>query len=405
MALPTSRRRFLHLLALASGGGLLAACSQPAAPPSPTAAPAKPTAAPQATSAASTPAAAPTTAPVAKTAPTAAPPLAKPGQAVPKDHPTIAALYEAAKKEGGLLWWDQHEEPVVRKFTDAFVKQFPGVQVEFFYGTQDVLNQRAVQEARAGQVSYDFIDSGQNYPNYKDVGIITDKTDFTELLTLAGVDKQFIKQGTYSPEFTVHGAAYNTNLVKPEELPDSLAGFADPKWKGKLAIEARLRPFVYATEFVGGEEAVVEMLQKIKENNPRPTNGDIQSNTLLAAGEFPVLVGAYLQRRIAMTDKPWAFVNLKQVTTVEPGPGYIVPATAPHPNAGRLFMWWFMSPEGQALTDELRFKGNPAPGTGTGPSKYLEERKMEVKFASQSVEQNYQRYMRRYLEALGMPVT
>jgi hypothetical protein len=28
------------------------------------------------------------------------PPVAKPGQAVPKDHPTSAALNDAAKKEG-----------------------------------------------------------------------------------------------------------------------------------------------------------------------------------------------------------------------------------------------------------------------------------------------------------------
>jgi branched-chain amino acid transport system substrate-binding protein len=37
-----------------------------------------------------------------------------------------------------------------------------------------------------------------------------------------------------------------------------------------------------------------------------------------------------------------------------------------------------MGPEGQAMTDDLRFKGNPAPGTGTGPSKYLEQHHIAV---------------------------
>jgi len=331
--------------------------------------------------------------------------VAKVGQAVPKDSPMIATLYEAAKKEGTVSWWDQHEQSVAGQFTDAFQKQFPGVTVEFFEGTQDVLKARSIQEARAGRVSFDFIDTGQNWPSYQDAGLVNDKTDFTDLLVSAGVDKTFVVNGTYSPEFTVYGAAYNTDLVKPADLPDSLAGFADSKWKGQLAVEARLRPYVYGTPFLGGEEKVVDMLKSLKENNPRPTDGDTKSQGLLVAGEFPVLVGAYLQRLIMMKDKPWGFVSFKEVWSNVPGPGYIVPLGAPHPNAGKLFLWWFMSPEGQALTDSLRFKGNPAPGTGTGPSKYLEEHKIGIKFAPREYEDNYDKYLRKYLEALGLPVT
>src|SRR5437868_3309898 len=178
MLQPLSRRRFLVIAGVASAGGLLAACSQasPAAPPTaasqPTAAPApKPTAAP---------AAAPTAA--ATLVGAAVPPVAKAGQAVPKDHPTIAALYEAAKKEGKVSWWDQHDQAVAQKFVDAFQKQFPGVTVEFFEGTQDVLKARSIQEARAGRVSFDFIDTGQNWPAYQDAAIVDAKTDFNDIL-------------------------------------------------------------------------------------------------------------------------------------------------------------------------------------------------------------------------------
>lgn len=417
----TSRRRFLHLLGLASGASLLAACAQtpPAAPTAaPAAAPPKPTTAPApapTTAAAAAPttaptaapkpaAAAPTTAPAVVAAPTT-PPLAKPGVAVPKDSPAIAALYDAAKKEGTISWWDQHEQSVAQQFIDAFTKQFPGLNVEFFEATQDVLKARSIQEARAGRVSFDFIDTGQNFPSYKDVGIITAETQFTDLLVSAGVDKTFIVEGTYSPEFNVYGSAYNTDLVKESELPDTLDGFSDPKWKGQLAIEARLRPYVYGTPHLGGEEKVVDMLTRLKANNPRPTDGDTKSQGLLVAGEFPVLVGAYLQRIIMMKGKPWGFVSFKEVWSNVPRQGYVVPAGAPHPNGGKLFMWWFMGPEGQALTDSLRFKGNPAPGTGTGPSKYLEEHKMTVKFTPGEYDQNYDKYLRKYLEALGLPIT
>jgi iron(III) transport system substrate-binding protein len=415
---PTTRRRFLVLAALASGGGLLAACSQAATAPSPTTAPPaaapKPTSAPAAAAtvavaataaptAAPKPAAAPTTA--APAVATAAPPaVAKPGQAVPKDNPTIAALYDEAKKEGKVSWWDQHDQAVAQKFIDAFQKQFPGVTVEFFEGTQDVLKARSMQEARAGKVSFDFIDTGQNWPDYQATNIVDAKTDFTDLLTLAGVDKTFIVDGTYSPEFNVYGSAYNTDLVKEADLPDSLDGFSDPKWKGQLAIEARLRPYVYGTPFLGGEDGVVNMLKRLKDNNPRPTDGDTKSQGLLVAGEFPVLIGAYLQRLIMMKDKPWGFVPFKDVWSNVPRQGYIVPNGAPHPNAGKLYLWWFMGPEGQALTDSERFKGNPAPGTGTGPSKYLEQHHMAVHFAPIEIDLNYDKYLKKYLDAIGLPV-
>jgi hypothetical protein len=53
----------------------------------------------------------------------------------------------------------------------------------------------------------------------------------------------------------------------------------------------------------------------------------------------------------------------------------------------------------------LRFKGNPAPGTNTGPSKYLQEHNIAIKFAPREYEDNYDKYLRKYLEALGLPVT
>ncbi|MBV9892533.1 MAG: extracellular solute-binding protein [Chloroflexi bacterium] len=396
----TTRRRFLYMVGIVSGGGVLSACTQASAP-QPTAAP--PTAAPSKPT--TPPAAAPTTVtPPAVVPTTALPPVAKVGQAVPSTHPTIAALYDAAKKEGKVSWWDQHEQGIAQQFIDAFHKQFPEVGVDYFEGTQDVVQARAVQEARAGHVSFDFQDTGQNWGAFADAKLVDDKTDFTDILTLAGIDKQFIVNGTYSPEFNVYGCSYNTEMVKLEDLPTTWEGFTDPKWKGQLAVETRLRPFVYGTPFLGGEDAVKALLQRLAANDIRPTDGDTKSQTLLVGGEFPILVGAYLQRLINMQGKPWGFVPLDTVFSNEPGPGYMVPYGAPHPNAGKLFMFWFMSPDGQSLTDTLRFKGNPAPGSGTGPSKYLEDHHETVKFAPREYEDNYDKYMKEYQAALGLPV-
>ncbi len=57
------------------------------------------------------------------------------------------------------------------------------------------------------------------------------------------------------------------------------------------------------------------------------------------------------------------------------------------------------------MTDAERFKGNPAPGTGTGPSKWLEDHHIAVRFSPIEYDLNYDKYLRKYLEALGLPVT
>jgi ABC-type glycerol-3-phosphate transport system substrate-binding protein len=106
---------------------------------------------------------------------------------VPDDHPTIAALYAAAMKEGKVSWWDSHDQAQVQKFTEAFNKHFPNIQIEYFQATEDVTKTRAVQEARAGRVSFDLVNTGQNWLAYRDAGIVDAKTDFTDLLVLAGI--------------------------------------------------------------------------------------------------------------------------------------------------------------------------------------------------------------------------
>lgn len=312
-------------------------------------------------------------------------------------------LYEGARKEGKVVWWDQHEVRVAQKFMDGFKKAYPGIEVEYLEANVDELTPRAIAEARAGRISFDFIDTGQSFLVFKDAGIVSDNAD---ILTAAGIPADQQYQGTFTPEWTVYLASYNPNLVKREELPRNWEGFLDPKWKGKLGLESRLRPFVYGTPFLGGEEKVVDYMKRMKEQTPRMVTGNTATDTLLVAGEFAVAVGTYLQNYVKFKTRgqPWEFVPLDEVYTNEPGPGYTVVNGAPHPNAGRLWMSWFVGPEGLALMDQERYKGNPLPGSGTGPSKMLEENKMTIKISPIEYELNYKKYEAKYLEALGLPI-
>ncbi len=62
---------------------------------------------------------------------------------------------------------------------------------------------------------------------------------------------------------------YNTNLLKPSDLPTSAMDLADPKWKGKLGIapgETDFQPIITSIARTYGEPAALKWLEAVKEN-------------------------------------------------------------------------------------------------------------------------------------------
>ncbi len=84
---------------------------------------------------------------------------------------------------------------------------------------------------------------------------------------------------------------YNTNLVKPEELPSSIFEFTDPKWKDKIGwapTNGSFQSFVTALRVAEGEEKAKQWLEGIKANNVKvyPKNTPIVE--ALSRGEIAV---------------------------------------------------------------------------------------------------------------------
>jgi iron(III) transport system substrate-binding protein len=85
---------------------------------------------------------------------------------------------------------------------------------------------------------------------------------------------------------------YSTDTTNPEDLPDSILGFTDPKWNGKIGwapTNGSFQAFVTALRKIEGEEAARNWLQDIKANGAR----DYPKNTPIveAAGTGEIEVG------------------------------------------------------------------------------------------------------------------
>ena len=85
--------------------------------------------------------------------------------------------------------------------------------------------------------------------------------------------------------------AYNTQNVNPADLPDTIWGFTDPRWRGRIGwppTNGSFQSFVTALRVLEGEERARQWLEAIKANNPKEYPNNIAAVQAVADGEVDV---------------------------------------------------------------------------------------------------------------------
>jgi iron(III) transport system substrate-binding protein len=89
----------------------------------------------------------------------------------------------------------------------------------------------------------------------------------------------------------VRVVVYNTNRIRPEDIPDDMMEFTNPEWKGRIGwapTNASFQTMVTAMRVMWGEEQTTRWLEGILENQPV----EYERNTMIlegvAAGEVDV---------------------------------------------------------------------------------------------------------------------
>ncbi len=143
--------------------------------------------------------------------------------------------------------------------------------------------------------------------------------------------------------------AYNTNLVKPEDAPKSFADLLDPKWAGKMV---KGHPAYSGTIMTATFQIVRELGWEYFEKLSKQRVMQVQSSTdppkKLSLGERAVMAdgneyGVVLLKEAGQPVEP---VYPTEGTPTISGPTGIF-ATAPHPNAAKLFQAWLHTRETQ----------------------------------------------------------
>src|SRR5437899_2693854 len=118
----------------------------------------------------------------------------------------------------------------------AFEKK-SGIKVEVWRALSEKVVQRALTEAQARRFAVDVIET-----NGPEMEMLAREQLFAELKSpyLADIPASAIpKHRQWIPDrLNFFVVAYNTTKVRRDELPRDYRGFLDPKWKGRLGLEA-----------------------------------------------------------------------------------------------------------------------------------------------------------------------
>lgn len=278
------------------------------------------------------------------------------GAATAQTFPTDeAALYEAAKKEGRLVWYESAPLEPMRAIAAAFEKKYPGVKVEVLriVGVQQY--QRFMQETEAKQHMVDVLQLSDQ-PSMMALADEGHLSNWKVPTHDRFPDEYRLKDQAYAGYVTDVAIVYNVNKLTAEEVKmlGDWKAILDPRFKGRFAATtmhcgvcyAGVNLFMdpkYKDKFGGAE-----FLRQIAAQKPAIYSEVLVGLDRVIAGENDFTFWTW--ESAALTK----FKEGAPIRWIHPRPTPIFANTwqgvskyAPHPNAARLFQNWSLSEEGQ----------------------------------------------------------
>jgi iron(III) transport system substrate-binding protein len=259
----------------------------------------------------------------------------------------LQTLIEGARKEGSLSLYTSRVAEDMTPVVEAFTRKY-GVEVQVWRGSNRAVLQRVVQERRGGRCAADVVISGTPSlePLHREQLLQAVRSP-----TLAELMPQALRpHGEWAGiSINIISAAYNTNLVRPNEVPKSYADLKDPRWKGRLAIEADDVDWFAAVVGKLGEAAGLQLFRDIaRTNSPSTRTGHTLIANMVAAGEIPLALTVYSYKpdQLARAGAPIRTLYLAPVIALATGVSVTRCTTRPH---AALLFYEFMLRDAQDI--------------------------------------------------------
>ena len=257
-------------------------------------------------------------------------------------------LVEGAKKERQVVLYSTMTVADGKAFGAAFERKY-GVQLVHWRTSSEKIVQRAVAEARGRRYEADVFESSSNHLEaLRRERLLEDfHTPVLSEIVPAALPRghrQYV-----ADRFVFFVMGYNTNLVKPGELPATFEELLQPRWSGRITIEGTDVTWFAAVTKAMGEQKGLAYFRRLAAMKPEIRHGHIHTAQLVASGEVPFFLTAYNNNMETLKSKG-APVDWKPLQPAFGQAAAIgVARHAPRPHAALLFAEFVLSKEGQEI--------------------------------------------------------
>jgi ABC-type Fe3+ transport system substrate-binding protein len=281
---------------------------------------------------------------------------------------STAELYEKAKAEGALVFYSGGPAAPHEVRAKLFMQQFPGITVSVTGGFSNVLNADIEKQMATGAMTVDmaFFQTVQDFVAWK----ARDK-----LVTFKPEGFDHIYPNLRDPDGTYMALsinaltyAYNTSKLAAIDAPKSALDFLKPAFAGNVITcypaddDATLYLYSLIVKKYGWE-----WMDKYMANKPNFVQGHLDVARSVAAGTniatFDASSSVWPFKRDGKLDVVWSTVDDSPLFTLTGG----IFRGAPHPNAAKLYLTWFLAKEQQASVGSFSVRDDVSPPAGFQP--------------------------------------
>lgn len=263
-------------------------------------------------------------------------------------------LLAGVRAEGFLMLYSSMQAPSIAIIQKAFEEKYD-IKLRFWRGGSEDILRRSMVERKGGREDVDVFESD---------GPVLETMHREALLgkVASPLHQELIPQALrphrewVATRVNVFSAVYNTQLIAVRDVPMDYEGLKDPRWRGKLGIEADDYDWFGSVAHVIGEDRARSTFGAIAASNGFSLRkGHTLMTNLVAAGELPIGLTVYLQN-IDVVKKSGAPVEALLLDPVIARPnGMGISRNPPHPHAALLFYDFVISKEGQNLLRQREF--------------------------------------------------
>lgn len=262
-------------------------------------------------------------------------------------------LVAEAKKEGSLTLYTSITPANLDVLRADFEKKY-GVKINVWRAGDEKVVQRILTENKANRAAFDLahVNSLEMEALHRENVLQRVNSPSIAKLIPAAVPAH----REWLPTFlNIVVQAYNTDKVKKAELPKTYQDLLDPKWKGRLGIEANDQEWFYGVIKDMGEEAGLKYFRDLASTNGLSVRvGHSALNNMVVSGDVPLALTVYGHMPLLAKQKgaPIEWFVLDPAIALSFGVG--LSRKAPHPNAAILFHEYMIT-DAQKLLSQMHY--------------------------------------------------